>query len=405
MVLAAGCTTEHPRPVRFEVASPSALFDAGLGVRILGLRPGQRVTVDAAARAADNATWRARATFVADDAGTVDPATTAPVDGDYSGVQETGLLWSVHAAGADFFRPAGTRIPMTLTASVGGHKVAEASLTRLLGAPDVTETPTDLARDGFAGTMFQPAGAGTGAPWPAVLAFGGSEGGVASGTIFARALASRGIPALGIGYFGAPGLPPRLTEIPLEYFVGALRYLARQPGVDPHRVYVFGASRGSEAALLLAVNFPDLVHGVVGASPSSVVNPAAPPDSARSAWTLRGQPVPFAVMRDFRRTDPENAAAVIPVERIAGPVLLVCGEADRAWPSCDYSAAIATRMGATHSPILVREPYAGHLVDLLMPNIPLPDPDAASPPFGGTRQADALARQDAWPKLLTFLTG
>src|SRR5205809_1054049 len=83
------CPTGRPRPLRSEIGSPSVMFDAGLGVRIGGLQPGQRVTGDAAARAADNATWRARVTFVADEAGTVDPATTPPVDGDYSGVHET----------------------------------------------------------------------------------------------------------------------------------------------------------------------------------------------------------------------------------------------------------------------------------------------------------------------------
>ncbi|MFF0067172.1 hypothetical protein ACFYRC_37890 [Streptomyces sp. NPDC005279] len=39
--------------------------------------------------------------------------------------------------------------------------------------------------------------------------------------------------------------------------------LAKQPGVDPHHILAMGYSRGSEAALLLANDYPDLIHGAV----------------------------------------------------------------------------------------------------------------------------------------------
>src|ERR1039458_4212970 len=67
-------------------------------------------------------------------------------------------------------------------------------------------------------------------------------------------------PALGVAYSAEPGLPQTLSRIPLEYFAGALRWLARQPGVDPARIAVLGVSRGSEAAQLPGVYYPNLVH-------------------------------------------------------------------------------------------------------------------------------------------------
>jgi pimeloyl-ACP methyl ester carboxylesterase len=100
----------------------------------------------------------------------------------------------------------------------------------------------------------------------------------------AAVLASRGHPALAVAYFGLPGLPATLTRIPLEYFATALRWLARQPGVNSDRIIVVGTSRGSEAAQLLGVHYPDLVHSVVALSPSSVANP----DPARTSRHGRG---------------------------------------------------------------------------------------------------------------------
>ena len=38
--------------------------------------------------------------------------------------------------------------------------------------------------------------------------------------------------------------------------------------------------------------------------------------------------------------------AVIPVERIAGSLLLVCGEQDRIWPSCPMARQIHERLRA-----------------------------------------------------------
>ena len=79
----------------------------------------------------------------------------------------------------------------------------------------------------------------------------------------AALLAAHGYPALTVAYFDWPGLPPALDGIPLEYFETAGKILASQPQVDPAHVLAMGYSRGSEAALLLADDFP---HSSTGRS-------------------------------------------------------------------------------------------------------------------------------------------
>jgi dienelactone hydrolase len=230
-----------------------------------------------------------------------------------------------------------------------------------------------------------------------VLVLGGSEGGL-PGTLLPALLASNGYPALGVAYFGEPGLPPTLSRIPLEYFAGALRWLARQPGVDPARIAVLGVSRGSEAAQLLGVYYPGLVHAVIASVPSNVAI-CSYPRCTGPAWTLHGQPLPYT--SEFDNPSPTDApAAVIPDQRIQGPVFLDCGEADQTWSSCPYAQAIIGLLDAHHdrwAHVLYAYPGAGHPVGDLVPYepaSPVADPDYAT---------DQQARALLWPRLLGFL--
>src|SRR6202035_2628930 len=111
-------------------------------------------------------------------------------------------------------------------------------------------------------------------------------------------------------------------NIPLEYFARALTWLAGQPNVDAHHIYVNGASRGSEAALLLGAYYPNLVAGVIAATPGNTALCSYPACDA-PAWTLNGQALPYT--HQFNLTSPsDNPAAVIPVEHIQGSILMIC---------------------------------------------------------------------------------
>ena len=286
------------------------------------------------------------------------------------------------------------------------------------GAALAEPVETAVSADGLVGELYRPAGRPARA---AILVLGGSEGGVAGASHEARDLARHGYVTLALAYFGAPGLPDSLTNIPLEYFKSAIDFLGERPGVDPNRIGVVGTSKGGEAALLVAATYSQ-VRAVVAGVPSSVAwqgyNPKNPLDAAPS-WTLQGKAVsfvpyamdaPFTSVFDLYRRSlaklDEHRDALIRVERIAGPVMLACGQADALWPSCPMTEAIVSRLKAERFrfPVQVLEyPGAGHAAF----GIPIPAGDPALArlqALGGDAAGNIAARADSWPKALDFLS-
>ena len=150
----------------------------------------------------------------------------------------------------------------------------------------------DVVDGTIVGTLALPDPARFGpGPYPAVLCFGGSEGGAGSGVFRAMYLASLGVAAFGVAYFGEDGVPDELSEVPLEILEADLAFLAAHPDIDAARIGVMGGSRGGELALLLGAHFP-VVKAVVAQAPSGLVWGSVL-SGAVSAWTLDGEPVPF----------------------------------------------------------------------------------------------------------------
>lgn len=407
-VVLAGCSTEQPqqRQLQVHIAAGPVAFDSVLALTVSGADPGSPVEATATAADAEGTSWQSQASFTPAGDGTVDVARSAPLpDGSYSDANADGLIWSMGAGQEhpQFATGPDATMTVTFTASQAGASKVSARQQRTFTAPAVRTTMLTQAADGFVGNFY--ALADRSGKRPAVVVLGGSEGGLP--VTLPRAFAAKGIQALAVAYFGSPGLPRTLADIPLEYVATALRWLARQPGVDPGRIAVIGGSRGSEAALLLGVHFPDLVHAVIAGSPSSVVGPGFP-DPSRPAWTLGGRPLPYVTAAELGQATPADPAVIIPVERIRGPVLTLCGEQDQLWPSCAYADAItARRRQAGLASAELREPGAGHLIGFTVPNLPSASGTVtyagASVTVGGTVQSDTLARLAAWPQLVTFL--
>ncbi|MFC8723246.1 acyl-CoA thioester hydrolase/BAAT C-terminal domain-containing protein [Kitasatospora sp. NPDC057198] len=273
-------------------------------------------------------------------------------------------------------------------------------------------------------------------PWEAVLvepADGAADGtGVlvlagSSGRVDrhrAARLAEQGHLALAVRWFGGPGQPPGICEVPLETFVAGIDLL-RSRGAQ--RVALLGWSKGAEAALLTAVHDPR-VDAVIALAPTSLawcnVGPGHDGQDRpwRSSWTWRGEPLPFVPMHGDT-WEPEGhdggpvairgwyelserthagrlAAATIPVERAAAEILLVAGGDDRMWPSLRYAEQLAARRAAGAPVRLVTHPDAGHRI-----RFPGEDPAAPSSVFayGGSDRADAELGAAAWPLLLDLL--
>ena len=250
-----------------------------------------------------------------------------------------------------------------------------------------------------------------------ILVLGGSEGGTPTET--AEALATdTGRPVLGLSYFGAPGLPRHLVEIPLESVQRAGRWLIDNAAGE--RVGLLGASKGGELALLAAATFPELFSAVVAFVPSSVVFEGIGPFGrcGRSSWTKAGAPLPFVRYRGLPRFGLRgvrarsmyrdglkypDANARIAVEEMTCPALLISGGQDQLWPSAEMAAEVAERMRAAGGLVEhLSYPDAGH--SLVLPALDTPRPLLAKlADTGGTPEANRAAADDAWVRAVEFL--
>jgi acetyl esterase/lipase len=272
--------------------------------------------------------------------------------------------------------------------------------------------------DPWEGVLFAPAAGST----AGVVVLAGSSGRVERRR--ARLLAQQGLVALAVRWFGGPGGPAGICEIPLETFVAAVDLL-RSRGVE--RVGVLGVSKGAEAALLTAVREPR-VDVVVAVSPTALVwcNVGPGLDGRRhpyrSSWTWRGRPLPFVPLDDSWRPAEEDGgpvsvrgwydlsertfatrleAAAIPVEQARADLVLVAGGDDAMWSSLRYAEQLAARRRAAGAPVrLVTHADAGH-----RPRFPGEDAAESSRAFrhGGTPHADALLGELAWAPVLDAL--
>ena len=264
------------------------------------------------------------------------------------------------------------------------------------------------------GVLLEPDGATTG-----VLVLSGSSGRIE--TDRCRMLASHGVAAASIRYFGGPGQPDEARLIPLETFDGVLADLHARY----QRLVVLGTSWGAQAALLLGTLHPE-IDAVVGISPTYVSWAGLSDERPqRSSWTLRGEQVPFvpfddeAIEEAVKEADGQLPsyceaylsalekyadrvpAATIPVERIAGDIVLVAGGGDALWPSVLAAEAVRRRRTAHDlETIVVTHPDAGHRVVLPgEPALPLSQRLA----WGGSEAADRELGLRAWPEIAAIL--
>jgi dienelactone hydrolase len=400
--------------VGFRISQRDSLYDVPLDIRVTGLRPGERVTVGLSATNKFGRLWSARAAFVAR-AQVLDLATASPVSGSYRGITAMGLFESMrNRAFTGYLTPRNPQ-PFTLTAVIHGRLAASTTLVREITSADVRCAQETVAAAGFFGSYCAPARVT--ARRPAVLIFGGSEGGLAVADL-AGLLASHGYPALALAYFKEPGLPANLFRIPLEYFARAARWLRTATadasgGTGSRPLVAWGFSRGSEAALLLGAHFPGLVSAVIAGSPSSVTNEAFSSSGAlppgEPAWTLGGRALPVASPAGDPRSA-DDPAAVIPVARIRGPVLLLAGADDQLWPSPGYARAIMAALAAHHDPYrheLKEFAGAGHVAGFAMPYDDGPARISEGQDIfnvGGTPVINSKAETAAWRDALAFLS-
>jgi dienelactone hydrolase len=253
-------------------------------------------------------------------------------------------------------------------------------------------------------------------PLGAVLVVAGSSGRVDVDR--ARLFAEAGYAAATLRYFGAPGQPAGICEIPLETFATAIDVLTEYA---PSRVALVGTSKGAEAALALAVRDPR-ISIVIAFAPSSVVWANLGPGvdgnvrPLRSSWTWQSSELPFVSYddswhppepiayrplyeRSLRVDRAQTDRAAIRVEDSTAHLLLVAGDDDQLWPSELFAEQLADRrLGRGVDLIIGRG--SGHHAQL--PGEP-PVRSTATTARGGTSAADAALGQRAWRHILDLL--
>lgn len=416
-----------PESVRIEIVPDTALEDEPFRVfRIEGLHPGQVVGVRATTHDHENKPWESAALFRADAQGTVDLTRQAPLRGTYHRGDPMGLLWSMRPRipeRAPVFLPPENGYVVTFTVHDGNNVLARQQVVRLLRLPDIP--CEEIQENQLVGIYCRPLGEG---PFPAVLLIGGSEGYHAHRyTLWAAWWASHGVAAFAQGYFGPPPLPRHLARIPIETFLEGLSWLRGRPEVDPQKVFVMGGSRGSEAALLTGIHADPPPAGVIAWMPSHALWMGL--DFRRGpqpAWTWKHQDLPFAstgwsmeILRlmigqparlrslyekAIRRGTPENA--VIAVERLKTPLLLISGTDDQMWPSTEMAKEMVNRMESHGLGDHVRHlalQGAGHvLFHGYRPPVRLIPPYLTG---GQTREANVDGGLRAWKAMLDFVQG
>jgi dienelactone hydrolase len=423
-----------------------ALIDVPRQVRLRGFAASGTVTVSARLRQLDRTSWRSESVFVADAQGEIDLGRDQPVSGSWQGVAPMGLVWSMRredasAAGVageardqgDDHRPRSPVDPIVVRVIARGAdgRTAETRFEQHFMGQGVTRR--EIREEGLVGTLFTPAGSG---PHPAVMVLSGSGGGLIEPR--AALWASHGVAALALGYFGAPGLPDYISEIPLEYFETGLRWMRCTVRPAGDFVAVAGQSRGGELSLVLGATFPDLVSAVVSYLPSAVTHgslSARPKGGDRNAvaWTHRGVALPVFGLGNKamdwgladnapspRRQTPVFLAglsdgeaierATIKVERINGPVILISGADDGLWPSTRFAEMVVQRLQRMQHPFPfehVRCEDAGHYI--LFPYVPATMASKIHPVSkvelvaGGTTEGRAFANEHSWSRVLSFV--
>lgn len=264
----------------------------------------------------------------------------------------------------------------------------------------------------------------------AIILLGGNQW----GDYWAQELSSNGFVGLSLPYTRKEGLPQLPEKINLEYFESAIKWLQKQPEVNPNKIVVMGASRNAELALVLASTFPHLINGVVAYAPSAVSwsNTVLPynSDEVKASWKYKNIDIPFVPMPKIQgnnsnkietlpywaeglsKTDAVNKA-IIKVENINGSILLFSGKDDKVWPSSIMADMIEKRLKANNFKFPfqnIKYENTGHLIST--------NPETKSAErtgkmiiagkeyefeFGGTNKGDYSAKQDAKNKLIQFI--
>ncbi|MFF2050012.1 acyl-CoA thioesterase/BAAT N-terminal domain-containing protein [Leifsonia sp. NPDC058194] len=385
-----GCASVREGGPRFVVeTNPTGVWEP-VRITLDGLPSGDRVTVTASARA--GGTWSSRAVYAVPPDGRVDLARQAPVEAPFAGADPMGLFWTMRSANGGAATSdqtwGGSTLSVDLTATVGGLRVAETHVQRVgltSAAPAAVVSDDSLSADYFAPVLR------TEGLRPGILVLDGTDPGTPTGVLAAATLSAMGYPALALSTYGSAGqLEPRRT-VPAERLLTAVDWLKAQPGVDDQRIFVMGTSRGAQLALWLAVAHPGLVYGAI--APGGTTGLVCPSPVPSPAITVGGAWVPCTT-----GTNDVEAASVLDLSRIRGPLVLGCATRDEQLANgCAWMDEAARLRPARPGDTYVTAQGAEHLF-YTPPYSPLYLPE------GAAAQPTERGREAVWRAIAAALT-
>jgi len=413
----------------FKIATPHVLADAKVDIKLIHLKPNQRITVTASAQQ-----FKSKTEYTADANGQVNlyqPKTNYPV----AEKAPLEIIWSMKAdpnwvnKNITFNNSLDT-FKISLSAEKDGNEVARGEFELLYITSQVDRIPIHEGK--LRGVFFRPKAKHR---YPGIIVLSGSGGGIWE--IQASLLATHGYSVLALAYFNYEDLPKNLVNIPLEYFAEAIKWLQKQKCVQADNLAVIGTSRGGELSLLLASMFLQ-IKAVVARVPSHVVwggFSADPKEVQTNAWTFEGKPLPniettqidsieearllkenpeifSPIFKLYLKDEEAVRKSIIPAERIKGPVFLTSGEDDKLWPSAMMADLVIKRLSDHMHPYSYEHlsyKSAGHYVGKAVPNMPLGVTrqqhglTKSWMEMGGTPEGNAFAAFDSWNRMLNFL--
>lgn len=205
---------------------------------------------------------------------------------------------------------------------------------------------------------------GDGVNQPLIVGLGGSEGGNAWTSDYWKKtrdqFIEKGYAFLAIGYFGAKGTPDKLEKIAIEDVHYAIEVAKKNKKINKENIAIIGGSRGADLALLLGSYYDD-IKGVVAIVASNVTFPGNTNHFTTSTWTYQNKELPFVPVNDeavpylmkndlrgtFEAMLQDSIAeekALINIEKINGPILLISATKDEVAPSTPMAEKMITRL-------------------------------------------------------------
>lgn len=191
-----------------------------------------------------------------------------------------------------------------------------------------------------------------------VVTFGGSEG--SPNYEKAVQFSKEGYEVLSLFFFGMENQPKELVQVPLEFFEEVLKYIDENTP-DGKPITLYGASKGAELSLNLAVRYPEIDNVVLVAPMDySYMGLSYSSRELKSSWTWKGEDLPIIDMKkgnpseffhmfkgmtimtplSYRGSyesayekDPNKERARIRVEDTKARILMIAGTDDRMWQS------------------------------------------------------------------------